>query len=312
MITKEYKTLSFHILLSLFSTQAIFAHNYDILIHPEEPNNLKKILPAPVYNLLHWPDQSALNKAQIIDSNSPEVSTAKKFSMYWIKKTLDSSWLPAKDSERLFIKDEYDHRDVVRMKWMKNGYIIEVSQTASIFTVKLSPMKDSTKETDPNSMIRKASLLCKKLFNHEGYRWGWDSQTMRNGVKVPIDNLSNKIAYFTFTSGVLWYLKNDGAVHSMPKPMGGNVKERMPKNDEEAKLINDIDNPEWFRSSYSWHYWFRNVNSWHNGIDIGFYFLKIEGGAWLPNYAGNIDNNWFKEPRPTINIEDPEGSYGNK
>ncbi len=69
---------------------------------------------------------------------------------------------------------------------------------------------------------------------------------------------------------------------------------RRPQNDEEAAREISASNPHWDESEFSFRYWFRMVNWWNDGKNVGFYFLKVEEGAWLPSYCGDIDRGFFK------------------
>jgi hypothetical protein len=257
--------------------------------HKIEPTKLIESVPAPVYWLLQWPDSSVLKGPNRVSHAAVEVTWPEKQCSGWLQKVLATGWLPSPGAEMIFIRDEFDGRDTVRIAWERNGYIIQVSQTASVFAMKLTPLGNRNTGADSREKTQNAKLLCAQVFAKEGYRWGSGA-----GTKVQIKGLSEKIASYSFRPELVRHLKDDKAVCGRPQTMNeAGVKQ--PQNDVEALRERDPNNPNWDKTASSYSYWFRMVNWWNDGKSIGFYFLKVEEGAWIPSYCGDIDKNFFKK-----------------
>mgnify|MGYP001600582603 CR=1 FL=1 len=259
-----------------------------------EPAKLIEILPAPVYRLIRWPDSSVLNGPNRVNADAAEVTWPKEQCSEWLHKVVGTSWLPPQVVEFIFIRDEFDDHDTARIAWEGNGYVIQVSQTASVFVMKFTPLEKGNTGADFQEKMKNARLLCARVFAEKGFRWG-------PGVaaKVPIKGLSEKIASYSFRPELVRYLKDDEAVCGRPQTMKEAGVEP-PQNDVEALRQRDPNNPNWDKTASSYNYWFRMVNWWNDGKSIGFYFLKVEEGSWVPSYHANFDKNFFRirEPHP--------------
>lgn len=277
-------------IIAFVSTPLVSAQEHEVITYKTEPTVLVQCIHEPAYRLFHWPAPSVLNGPNRVDSDANEVTWPKKQCLEWlIKRVLAPSWLPPKDVELIFIRNEFDGRDTVRTAWERNEYIIQVSQTASVFAMKLTPLGNRNTGADSREKTQNAKLLCAQVFAKEGYRWGSGA-----GTKVQIKGLSEKIASYSFRPELVRHLKDDKAVCGRPQTMNeAGVKQ--PQNDVEALRESDPNNPNWDKTASSYSYWFRMVNWWNDGKSIGFYFLKVEEGAWIPSYFGDIDKNFFKK-----------------
>lgn len=254
-----------------------------------EPTKLIESFPWAVSRLFQWPAESVLNGPNRVDKDAREVAWPKKQCLRWVKRVVASSWLPPKNVELTFIRNEFDERDAVRMAWERNGYSIQVSQTASLFTIKLTPLgsKNTNTGIDASQKLEKARQLCLQVFPERGQRW--DQQ----GNAVLVRDLAKNITSYSFRLELTRHLKDDGSVYGRPQTMK-EAGVKPPQNDVEASRENDPNNPNWDKTASSYHYWFRMVNWWNDGKSIGFYFLKLEGlGPWVPSYHGNIDKRFF-------------------
>ncbi|OHB54456.1 MAG: hypothetical protein A2173_10965 [Planctomycetes bacterium RBG_13_44_8b] len=251
------------------------------------PTRLDQVVRPPMDSLFQWPASSVLNGPNRVDSNAVEVVWPKRQCREWLNKVLAPSWLPSKGPELIFIKREFEQRDVVRATWEINGYKLEVSQTAGIFAIKVSPLDSLTTGLTQEDKIENAKRICLEIFNKIGYRWSAD------GEKVPLKNLNQKIVMYSFRSESINYTKDDQSVWGTPQTIH-EAGVSSPTDDAEIRRQMDPNNPDWDNSSKSFDYWFRMVTWWNNGRSIGFYFLKVEGGAWSPSYDANFDRNFFR------------------
>lgn len=252
------------------------------------PSKLTEMLPSPVQKLFSWPDTATLEGPKRVPADAKEIKFPRKQTQNWLQKVMAESWLPEGDVPTVFLQNEFDGRDVVRMCWKHEDWDIQVSQTASIFTIKLIPSNGSGTGTSPEARVRKAQKMCLKIFAKEGRRWG------RQGDIISVKNLNKKIAQYIFKSGKQFdFVESIGGRGKTMEEAGV----RPPKSTEQTIHQRRADNPDWDKTAHAWQYWFRMVAWWNDGEAIGFYFLKKEGGAWMPNYEGNIDRDWFKLSR---------------
>ena len=252
------------------------------------PTRLDQVIRPPMDTLFQWPAPSVLNGPNRVDNDAGELAWPKKQCTEWLNKVIAKQWLPDENPDFIFIRDELEGRDVVRATWEHNDYRIEVSQTASIFATKVSPLGNRTTGMNRAEKIENAKRLCLEIFNKTCYRWSAD------GDKVQVKDLNQKIATYSFRPELVRHLKDDKAVCGRPQTINeAGVKQ--PQNDVEALREMDPNNPNWDKTASSYSYWFRMVNWWNDGKSIGFYFLKVEEGAWIPSYFGDIDKNFFKK-----------------
>ena len=251
------------------------------------PTRLNQIVRSPMDKLFQWPVPSILNGPNKIDSNAIEVAWPKRQCLEWINKVLAPSWLPNNAPELIFIKDEFDQRDVVHASWNVNDYKVEVSQTASIFALKVTPLGNRNTGMERADKIERAKRICLEIFNKTGYRWSAD------GDKVPVKGLNQKIAAYSFRTESVKYIKDDQSVWGTPQTMH-EAGITNPKDDKERRRQMDPNYPDWDNSARSFDYWFRMVTWWNDGNSVGFYFLKAEAGSWGPSYDANFDKDFFK------------------
>jgi hypothetical protein len=258
------------------------------------PTRIEAVLPAPVLMLFHSPDAAGKSGGQIVDPSAREVASPKKRAWEWIYKVVDTSWRPSTNTEMAFLRKEFLDRDVVRIMWDRNGYHIEVAQTASIFTMKLVPQGAANMGSESESRLEFARQLCRQVFNREGRLWGQDAQGA--GRAVAISGLSEKIVEYSFDITKMKQLSADKVVIGVAKSMKDEGVDSPAPREEPSGVVALNE-----KSKEAWHYWFRNVNWWNDGQAVGFYFLKVDGpGAWVPSFVGEIDKNWFHGPRDRL------------
>lgn len=269
------------------STPMCYSQEHEVITHKTEPTKLIQCIHQPAYRLFQWPDRSVLEGPKIVNSDSNEVARPKMQCLRWLKKVIAPSWLPPEDIKMFFIRSEFDERDVVRMAWQRNDYNIQVSQTGSIFTIKLTPIGNKNSGLNDSQKIEKTKQLCLKVFTDKGKRWD------NEGNEVPVNDLSKKIVSYSFDTELIRHLKDDKSMFGRPKTKH-EAGVKSPQDDIEAIREKDPNNPNWDKTASSYRYWFRMVNWWNDGTSIGFYFLKVEEGSWIPSYWGNIDKQFFK------------------
>lgn len=253
---------------------------------------LSECVPERAYRLFSWPGPAILDGPNRVSSDAPEVAWPKKQCRAWVDKVLAPTWLPVQGAEWIFIREEFDGCDTVRITWPANGHSIQVSQTASVFAIKLTPIDQKTTGADPARKVENARRLCMRLFTQKGRRWSEDETGAP--IEVEVDDLSNKIASWAFRQEHVRRLEVDDSVCGR-SGTAGEAGVRESEDDHERRRERKADNPNWESSSPSWNYWFRMVHWWNDGKSIGFYFLKVEEGSWSPSYGGdNMDRRFFR------------------
>ena len=275
----------------LFTMKIAYCGSEKNAANKSDPTRLDQVIRPPMDKLFQWPAQSVLSGPNRINSNDISVAWPKKQCTEWINKVIAKQWLPDKNPDFIFIRDEFDGRDVVRATWEANNYRVEVSQTASILALKVSPLESQTTGMDHTEKIENAKHVCLGIFNKTGYRWSAD------GEKVPLKNLNKKIETYPFNPELIKYLEDDLAICGRPQTVH-EAGVSSPKDDAEAQRQMDPNNLDWSNSSNSYRYWFRMVNWWNDGKSVGFYFLKVEEGSWLPSYDAKFDKNFFRVRKP--------------
>lgn len=272
-------------------THATPADNSTVTETPKLPQNI----PDAVSNLLLWPSSSVM-EGKRLSHDLIEVAYPKKQCREWLYKVIDSSWLPDKKPEPILIKNEFDDRDVVRFRWLKNGYDIEVSQTASIFVMKLTPQDGHSMGKDDKEKLNMAKELCLQVFAKQGRRWAGQGNT------IAISNLAQKIASYSFREDTIQNLQGDNIILSgRPRTM---KEESIDKTQNETQgQIENASNSEWEMTKRAWRYWFRNVYWRNDGKCLSIFFPKVEDdvssdvGIGVPGWGGQNDKNWFRLPK---------------
>ena len=231
---------------------------------------IEAALPAPVLMLFHWPDEAILNGEKAVDPSAPIVAAPGKQSWEWINRVVSESWLPPTNAHMHFVGKEFDDRGVTRVEWTHGDYRVEVSQTASIFTMKLVPQGADNMGRDSGRRFEVARQLCRQVFNREGRMWSQDAQGAGRAVVVP--ELNEKIGEFSFDAAKMKQLSTDKVVVGKARSM----KDEGIDSSAPREGLSGVVAPN-ERSRDAWHYWFRNVNWWNDGRAVGFYFLKVDG-----------------------------------
>lgn len=256
--------------------------------------SIETVLPIPVLMLCDWPKSSTLSGNQSIDPEDKIALAPRKQSWDWIARVLHKSWVPPKNTRMFFLRKEIDGRDVTRVTWSHGDYRLEVSQTASIFVIRVVSYIAKTMDGDVNRRFETSRQICRQIFNNEGKMWYQDSSGARSFIVV--DELNEKIADFSFdVTKIKQAMNNKMIVGQAKSERDEGISPFHSSEENMGNVTPDI------KSSESWCYWFRNVGWLNDGQSVSFFFLKINGpGAWIPSYGGETDKDWFREPRDRL------------
>ncbi len=276
------------VFIALIAMQVCYGMANKSEVKKPDPNTLAEAFTPLLVSLYRWPDQAVLTGQKRVENDANDVLWPKNQCTDWLHKVLEPAWLPPENTELIFLRGEFEGRDTVRLTWERNGYGIQLTQTASIFAIKLTPLEIKGTGKDPAEKTGAAKQLCLRIFNKEAYRWS------RAGKKVPVKTLNKKIAAYSFRPELTRELKGDRAVRGRPQSVH-EAGVRQPTNDQERIQERDPNNPNWVHSWVSYNYWFRKINWWNDGNSVGFFFLKIEEGAWVPSYNASFDRTFFRK-----------------
>jgi hypothetical protein len=250
------------------------------LAEHHDPEKLIEAMPATPYYLFQWPDASKLGSDKQVNASAKAVAIPKKQSWRWIRSVLDPDWLPPKDTEMIFLREEFHDRDATRLQWERDDYRIEVSQTRTVFALRLTPVKGGTGR-GRDKRFEVARDLARKVFS--------DSANMADsqGNTIDVAELKKRIASYSFNKSHVQELPKDKAVIGLPTTM----KDEGTENSNGREEARDVT-----KTAQAWSYWFRNIRWWNDGESVGFYFLKLDGvGARVVSYVGRSDVNWFRD-----------------
>jgi hypothetical protein len=226
--------------------------------------------------LFQWPSEAVLHGLKRINSDAPEVKFAKIQCDEWIRTALDKAWYPPEKTETYFLRNELSNHDVVRLAWNSHGYRIEVSQTASIFVIKLIPKDHSYLGNDVVQKMKTVRDLGVQLFNKSAYF----NDSRKQGAVGVLTNLTDIIISSSFSTNCHPQVNTRGMLYLDP-PLDSELV---------RQTDNNMDVP-WDMTNESYEYWFRYIYWWNNGFQIGFYFPKTEGyGARLVSRRGPLFN----------------------
>ena len=293
---------------AMFSTVA-HAQGATQIYKKVEPTKLAEAIPPAVQRLFEWPEDSILNGPKRLDSDTTyPVQFAKTSSGDSIRKVLDPSWQPPKDTKPYLIRHEFESRDTMRLRWLKDNYIVQVAETSSIFTIKITPRDGSDLGTDSVARTAIARQLCLDVFAKEGIRY-----TVK-GDLVKIHDLNRKIASVSFDPMSIKSLDQGATSWGEPKGQprdGTQIAADPAETVEKRSRDDDPANPNWIYTDRAWLYWFHLVFWENDGKSVGFYLAKMSGGgptypmgpmslhdASLFFHSPGFDPEWFDE-RPT-------------
>jgi len=269
-------------------------------------NSLNQAMPGRVVHLFsYWPDAVVLSGPNRVSGDeNPWIALVKSSSVEWVRKVLNPTWLPEEkkyiEDNLIMIRNEFDEFDVTRIRWIKNGYNLEVSQTAGIIAIKLTPLKSVDMGKTADQKREFAKELSRQIVNNTGMRYGLryglddKGKPVKTPVKVPVKDLPAKICGYSFRPELVRQFPDGIAGEATTMEDEGIAWVSREGNDVEVEYRED--NPDWHKSQYSWAYWWRHVCWWHDGKSIGFFTLKTEDESWSANYSDNFGTRLFEGP----------------
>jgi hypothetical protein len=249
-------------------------------------NGSSRNVPAIVDRLFEWPPDGVLNGNMRLSSNAPGISWPRTQCSEWVQEVLDASWRPPAEAEVYFLKGEFPGHDVVRLAWNSHGYRIEVSQTASVFAIKLVPEDHRPLGRAVAERIRAAKDLSVQIFNKTGAY----NDSRRQGERGTLTNLTALIQSSSFPEDGRVCSSEDGTLYFDP-----------PRSREAEIAGSGVLSSPWEMTEESYEYWFRYIYWWSSGDQIGFYLPKTKGyGPRLvlgrgPAFFDEYDKDFFGE-----------------
>lgn len=247
----------------------------------------QRVLPDTIYGMSRWPDASVLTGGKAMNpADDNAVAVAKNHSWRWIRRVVDASWLPPREEGMVFIRKEFGDWDLSRVAWERNGCRVEVTQTATIFLIKITPQGGVTPENDPGRQFDAARQMCQRVFVREDRIRDHDDYGHSMAVVVP--ELNVKIADVSFDPSKTKSLPGGRGVAGETSFFRDGQGERFIRS-ARLRRVSGLDGPGGMGL-----YWFQNVSWWHDGVAAVFYFARLDGweSSW-PEMGGSRDRDWF-------------------
>lgn len=234
--------------------------------------DLSSLIKAPreAVELYNWPSEEIISsEKRVLADKNIDALRAYRTSIGWIQKVLSKDRLPTDPNylknNLIMIEDEYGLIDATHVRWENNNCKIEITQTKTVFSAKLTPLGAVTiadTSAAKKQLVRSKLLELLSEYVDIEKRGPVDSEIVRKNI-MPILLKSSVDEANIYDSNNVTY-------------------SRCKKPNAEDK-----------EDSLNFRYWWRRVNWWTNGKSIGIYTLKTEGGAWKAGYGSKLDENWF-------------------
>jgi hypothetical protein len=228
---------------------------------------LKQLLPRNVDLLREFSERSsATDKSNVSDAQSKWIRRAKDGAIGWISKTIDKDFLPTDVNSlnvgMVLTQNAFGPNDVACVQWQKNGYVLQVAQTATIMLIRMRPISPASQS--PTSTETKRSLATNtaaRLFNKE--------TRIRDA-----EGGTGKLIEKKIMAELLKRCFEDANVQQYDNGLHGRCH-RDP-------------------AAYDFNYWWRWINWWTDGSSLAFYTLKTWGGSWTAGFNSGLDARWFE------------------
>lgn len=225
--------------------------------------------------LSEWPNNKTIEEKGINTSDERAVSALRQ-SKSWIEQVFDPKWIPQYTVEYICMKEEEDGRDVVRTRWETKDYLFEVSQTKSIFVLKIN-LTINNVETDT---VQKRTDDTRRLFKEIFF-----GDYSKNQPFFPHDyagSASDRVLEQSFSNDDIHVLKIESSSHDI--------------------ITGHLTSPQPLLEPYKFG-WF-DVLSWRNDGDsvIAFFQKPVGGSAMVlaQEFHEHFDKDWFVIPMPPI------------
>ncbi len=222
-------------------------------------------------------DNGSTNQVDTLDTRVLHSLTISK---QWIENVFYSGILPKYTVEYLCIENWNGERDLIRTKWRSEKYLFEVTQTVSVFNVKVTPHAGFENGQSIEQKVDQAKQVCYDIFNKS-----LDKKKYTNGFEFSSKPPDRVAEYMVNTL----FLKDDFQIFD-------NIKTN-------EIIAGHLISPEPVGSTSTYQYaWYDVVSWWHNGESVTFYFQKpvIGRSQSLFNelFSSRRDAKWFGEKQP--------------
>jgi len=233
--------------------------------------------PGLIQAMLKWPDQQTLESDRRVRPPKAGRFPPLDHSLDWINRLLDPNWLPPSNvrDDMVFIKREYGPLGASHVRWEKNGYKIQVTQTRAVIAIKLEPLAGKRAATTQAEMEAYARDLCMKLFTDTFQSSIRENPPTDERRRMRIREVRAKIAEYSFECG-------------LKRPVEGGLAGAAWKREffpEGAKEPSEPGSLMW------WHY----LGWYTDGKMVAFWTFKVEGDSWWVPPACVVDplKTWF-------------------
>jgi hypothetical protein len=235
------------------------------------PAQIQDYLPAKVAFLKHLATAMPLpNTSRLTDPNNHSTKRAKIDSINWIMKVVDKQWLPPDPNilreSIILIQNAFGPHDVTYSQWEAHDHFVQAAQMCTILLIRVRP-RSSHPALELTTKARVA--LARDAVTHV--------------IKSEIDFTLNEP---TGRKRIKKTIAADVRAASF-----GHADIRLCADGLHATCAP----PRLFKAKSLFHLrWWRSMNWWADGDGVGLYFLKTEGGPWVPSYTSALDAPWFE------------------
>lgn len=196
----------------------------------EDPNRAldEMVFPGLARAMVQWPAPEVLSGSNLVSRDSDgRADAAREQSIEWIRKMLRTEWLPEDPQvlgrEIVLVRREYGKLDATHVRWTKNGYTIQVSQTRGTIAIRLNPLAHGQVPETAEEKATYARGICRQLLPDDYMleRGGGDKKAVklhseiedRSFSRAIVRQLSNGVV-----AGAAWrpFLEKQGVALGLP------------------------------------------------------------------------------------------------
>ncbi len=246
------------------------------------PTLLIEAINSTPYYLFQWLPEPVVTAKQL-PGDAQSGLEARRTAVDWIHRVFDAEWQPPSLNSLMLLRDEFQDRDTARLRWNSHGYTVEASQTATTFTIRLTPLAHEGTGSSSAEKAERTRDVAQKLFTDRDRVWVGG----RNCVSVK--DLKSGISKWSFANERIRELRGNNAVVGIPGDWtdAAILANRESLGDSGRLLSND--------PALAWkQQWFSNIHWWNDGVSIGFCFAKRDGpGPVDISFDSTVDRFWI-------------------
>lgn len=231
----------------------------------------ERVFPTLIRKMLQWPDEQAIT-ARFTPTKKPFWPLDN--TLEWVNKVIVPDWLPQRDlrADVILIRKEYGPLSASHVRWHKNGYEVQVTQTRGIIVIKLTPLTPQVNRQTRESMLDYARSVAQQVFPDAYVVPAWVAQN--NQMK----DIHKTILDYSFTSA--WIREVPGGLAAAPWHQDTKLEGRLTKDPVQPPV----------------RMWYSYIGWYTDGSTVAYWTFKMEGDSWIcPAVctADPVGDKWF-------------------